>query len=158
MYDGKPVKRTFADKSTNGALDHPSLNVVVLTQMQGWDQISNFQDSGFTPRHLFGFLEKRIKLYSSDYVTHGITNFGFHNLQRILVESLEIIMKRHFIPTIIGDGPDFNDFRFTETADICVCFFKVFILSPNFGFFVSVFRMEHSTTKLNMFCQKGKIF
>ena len=59
------------------------------------------------------------------------------------MESLEIIMKRHFIPTIIGDGPDFNDFRLTEAADNFVCFFKLSIFFPHFRLFVSVFRMDN---------------
>ena len=129
MHQGHPVRRSFSDKSTNGSLDHPSLSIVVLTQMAGFDTISSFQESGWTPRHLFGYLEKQIKLYSSDYQTNGITNFGFSNLQRVFVGSLEWIMRKCFLPTVLADGPNFIDFRLTRPADTAVCF--IFCLVSN---------------------------
>ena len=40
-YNGDAVRRTFCDKQTNAALDHPYLSMIVLTQYGGFEIIDS---------------------------------------------------------------------------------------------------------------------
>ena len=125
-YNGQSLKRTFAEKTTNTNIQHPSLSMVLLTQMKDWDLLQQYFECGFSARHLPAFLEKRIQLYSSDHQSSGQTelpNLSTINLDEVAITILQWILREGYLSTLVEGGPDYCDFRFSPQADFKVCGF-----------------------------------